>query len=147
MPNAGRPRLPQLVAGREIERADLLVHRRGDEHEPARGDDRTADVGRAPGLERIERPFLDLAERHAPADLAGGQVDRRQLAPRRRIARHAEERHQDLAPHAERRAALRRRLVVRDARLRTVVELRARNTCAMPTRFIVLAMSRLLAGS
>jgi hypothetical protein len=38
------PSLPKFLACRDVESAQLVVARRGNEHQSARGDDRTAEI-------------------------------------------------------------------------------------------------------
>src|SRR4051812_15713001 len=82
---------PALLAGRGVERAQEIVRRRADEDETAGRRERTPDVRRA--FERPERPgrlVARRAERFIPGDLAGREIERDELAPGRRRARHTE---------------------------------------------------------
>src|SRR6185437_13823259 len=89
----GQPRLPQQLAGTLVKGADEVVRGRADEDQAARGDRVAADIEDA-GLHRqVERDVPRTvvargAERTLPHDLARDEIDRDQLAPRRRIARH-----------------------------------------------------------
>src|SRR5579864_6649408 len=63
-------RLPQFLAGRGVEGAQLVVRRRGDEYEAARGHDRSAEIRQAANEAERHR-----AKRLPPANDAGRKID------------------------------------------------------------------------
>ena len=97
---------PQFFARGGFERAQLRIHRCGDEGQPAAGRDRTPDVRRteSDAFGQRDARAAYLAERHVPAYFAGGQIDRGERAPGRRRAGNAERRLEQLAFDAIRRA-------------------------------------------
>ena len=96
LPTAGQHVLPDGLASAQIDRADEIVGRRRDEHQPARSHHRAAVIGRADGdrqhrrdAERSVGPRLP--KRAVPDRLARRHVDRADSTIRRLLAQHAGE--------------------------------------------------------
>src|SRR5215831_2225515 len=103
--------LPELRAGLDIERAQIIVHRRSDKDEAARGDDRASEIWRAANdgsgiLGDIRR----RSQRYTPADSPISQIYSDQRAPGRRIAGQTARRQERAPAHTIGRAVLRRHL-------------------------------------
>jgi hypothetical protein len=115
--DAGRrqPAGPQLGTGLRVERAQVTVQCSADEDDAAAGHERAAEVRRAPARrESQRRDVFERAEVGLPQDALRAQVERREHAPWRRVARQLPRREQQLALHAERRASLRGDLDARE---------------------------------
>src|SRR5215207_37518 len=80
---AGRqPSFPQLLAGFQVDRPQLVIERRADEHEPALCHDWPAEVWGTPcDRERNGCEIPDSSQGNFPLHFAGSSVDRQQRAP------------------------------------------------------------------
>src|SRR5260370_29906106 len=86
-----------------FKRANMIVDRSADEHEPGAGRRRPSQIRQT----RNRKPFyLYLAERNMPLDFSGIGAHGHQLAKGRRGARYARWRVKEFARHRERRAVL-----------------------------------------
>src|SRR3954469_19351669 len=79
----GQSCLPQHFAGRLVERAKLLVHRRGDENQTTGGNDRPTVLLRAGDGNALRRQSGVLAEGNTPEVGAGVEIDGAEGSPRR----------------------------------------------------------------
>jgi len=80
---------PQLLARVFIECPKAAIIGRADEYQAAGSHYGAADVRRAGRRQILFEQGIDYAENTAPAELAGIEVDRCQMPPRRFLARQA----------------------------------------------------------
>src|SRR4029079_17005947 len=80
-------RLPEQAAGAGVERMEAAIVRAADEHEPGARRDAAAQAGRTGAGDAATRELRCTPERDLPNDIAGGQIDRVELAPGRRLTR------------------------------------------------------------
>ena len=80
---------PQHFSRARVQRAEPGVHRGANEYQSARRRDRTAPIRAPVGGHPLRLELLEGAQRHFPGDIAGVDVDRAHLTPRRLLARPA----------------------------------------------------------